>query len=195
MSFQGMNTSADMSLKVWNSSTGHLEKNFKGHLAGINDVAWSRDSRYLVTASDDKDLFLWDLCGEDVNIKIMKGHTNYVFCLDYSPRNNIIASGSYDESVRFWDVQNGNCIRALPAHSDPVSTINFSHDASMLASGSYDCIVRLWNVETGNCLRSFKDPDIKSMFLIYKIISYNLESVFDLLVMEDIYLLQLSGLL
>jgi len=82
------------------------------------------------------------------------------FCLDYCPRNNIIASGSYDESIRLWDVFTGNCLRPLPSHSDPVSSIHFSErDPYLLVSGSFDTMTRIWNVETGNCLRTFKDPD------------------------------------
>lgn len=38
----------------------------------------------------------------------------------YSSEGNMIASGSFDESVRVWDVKRGLCLRTLPAHSDPV---------------------------------------------------------------------------
>ena len=38
---------------------------------------------------------------------MLKGHTNYVFCVQFSPKSNFIASGSFDESVRVWDVKEG----------------------------------------------------------------------------------------
>jgi WD40 repeat protein len=30
-------------------------------------------------------------------------------------------TGSYDETIRFWDVRSGRCLRELPAHSDPIT--------------------------------------------------------------------------
>jgi WD40 repeat protein len=35
----------------------------------------------------------------------------------------MIVSGSFDETVRVWDVKTGNCLKTLPAHSDPVSAV------------------------------------------------------------------------
>jgi COMPASS component SWD3 len=39
--------------------------------------------------------------------KILRGHTNYVFCVNYNPQSNLIASGSFDETIRIWDVKTG----------------------------------------------------------------------------------------
>jgi len=49
-----------------------------GHLLGINDVAWSSDSRYLASASDDKNICIWDVQSGEL-LKTLRGHTNYVF--------------------------------------------------------------------------------------------------------------------
>jgi len=40
-------------------------------------------------------------------VKTLTGHTNYVFCVNYNPQSNLIVSGSFDESVRIWDVKSG----------------------------------------------------------------------------------------
>ena len=40
-------------------------------------------------------------------IKTLTGHTNYVFCVNYNPQSNLIVSGSFDESVKIWDVKSG----------------------------------------------------------------------------------------
>lgn len=66
------------------------------------------------------------------------GHHNYVYCLAFSPKGNILASGSYDEAVFLWDVRAGRLMRSLPAHSDPVSGIDFSRDGTLVASCSTD---------------------------------------------------------
>jgi WD domain, G-beta repeat len=64
------------------------------------------------------------------------------------------ATGSFDETVRFWDVRTGRCLRELPAHSDPVTGIDFSWDGTVLASCSFDGLLRLWDAHTGHCLRT-----------------------------------------
>ena len=47
-------------------------------------------------------------------------------------------SGSFDETVRLWEVRSGRCIAVLPAHSDPVTAVAFSHDGTLVVSASYD---------------------------------------------------------
>lgn len=64
------------------------------------------------------------------------------------------ATGSFDETIRFWDVRSGRCLRELPAHSDPVTAMDFSHDASVLASCSFDGLLRLWDTHNGHCLKT-----------------------------------------
>ena len=66
------------------------------------------------------------------------GHHNYVYCLAFSPKGNILASGSYDEAVFLWDVRAGRLMRSLPAHSDPVSGIGFCCDGTLVVSCSTD---------------------------------------------------------
>ena len=68
----------------------------------------------------------------------MIGHTHYVFCVNYHPNGNMIVSGSFDETIRIWDVRRGSCIKTMPAHADPVSGVAFNRDGSLIVSCSYD---------------------------------------------------------
>ena len=85
----------------------------------------------------------------------MLGHTNFVFCVNFSPSSNLLASGGFDETVRVWDVARGVCfhvvhivleieqsagktLKTLPAHSDPVTAVTFNHDGTLIASCSMD---------------------------------------------------------
>lgn len=60
---------------------------------GISDVAWSTDARFLCTGSDDKSLKIWDF-GSGNCLKTLTSHSNYVFCCNFNPQSNLIASGS-----------------------------------------------------------------------------------------------------
>jgi COMPASS component SWD3 len=90
---------------------------------GISDLSWSPNSAHIATASDDRTVMVWDILTQST-LCTLTGHANDVFCVAYNPLGNVIASGSFDESIKFWDVRVGSqCIATLPAHSDPVCSI------------------------------------------------------------------------
>jgi COMPASS component SWD3 len=68
-------------------------------------------------------------------------------CNAYNPPSNLVASGCFDETVRVWDVKNGNCLKTLPAHSDPVTSVQFNRDGSLIATASYDGLWYIHNAK------------------------------------------------
>ncbi|PVZ98634.1 hypothetical protein BB558_005368 [Smittium angustum] len=92
----------------------------------------------------------------------LEGHEQQVYVVEWLPgtENAVLATGSFDGSVRVWDVGNGgDLIRTLRAHNDPIHSIAFSHDGRHLITGSFDCFVNLWNLRNGLLLRSFMADD------------------------------------
>jgi WD40 repeat protein/serine/threonine protein kinase len=81
------------------------------------------------------------------NQVILRGHTREVVALAYSPDGKQLASGSWDGTVRLWNMEKGREAFVLKAHTKEVSAVAFSPDGKRLASGSQDSTVRLWDIE------------------------------------------------
>lgn len=82
--------------------------------------------------------------------KIFKGHTNGVMCLQFDDR--ILVTGSYDATVKIWDIETGQEIRTLVGHTQGIRCLQF--DESKLITGSLDKTMKIWNWRTGELLKT-----------------------------------------
>ena len=74
----------------------------------------------------------------------------------FSPDGQILASGSYDTTVRLWQVSDGALLQTFAGHTGAVVSVAFSPDGQFLASGSDDNTIRLWRVGDNSPLRTLK---------------------------------------
>ncbi|TXS41685.1 hypothetical protein EAO75_39950 [Streptomyces sp. uw30] len=80
----------------------------------------------------------------------LRGHTGAVYLTSFSPNGRLLATASYDRTVRLWDVSDRDRPRPLgkplTGHKSWVSSAVFSPDGRTLASAADDGTVRLWDV-------------------------------------------------
>ncbi|KAI1863524.1 hypothetical protein JX265_008741 [Neoarthrinium moseri] len=85
------------------------------------------------------------------SIKVFRGeHSNGVTCLQFD--DNILATGSYDSTIKLWDMDKGKVIRTLEGHTMGIRALQF--DDRVLVSGSLDGTVKIWNWRTGACINT-----------------------------------------
>jgi WD40 repeat protein len=74
------------------------------------------------------------------------GHEKGVFGVTFRPDGKMIASGSFDGTVKLWK-PDGSLIKTIQAHRDRVYSVAFSPDSKILASASGDKTVKLWKLD------------------------------------------------
>ncbi|XP_047524349.1 F-box-like/WD repeat-containing protein ebi isoform X2 [Pieris napi] len=138
-------------------------KSFLGHTNEIKSIQWDPQGQLLASGSDDRTLKIWSM-DRDTCVHDLQGHSKEIYTLRWSPTgpgtqnpnmNLMIASASFDSTVRLWDVETGACVHTLTKHKQSVFSIAFSPDGKFLASGSFDDWVHIWSTRTGSLVHSY----------------------------------------
>jgi len=149
-------------VRLWDLSSGEC-LTFEGHTDPVNSVTLSTDSLWGLSGGDDYTLRLWELSSGKC-LRMFVGHTDFVNSVALSADGSWALSGSgsfrkklpgiiTDNTMRLWNVSNGECLQIFVGHTGRVNSVAMSADGRWALSGSADCTLRLWDVSSGKCLR------------------------------------------
>ncbi len=121
---------------------------YKSVYSQVYAVAISPDGQTLVTGGFGS-IRVWNLKTGELLYDPITAHQGWVKTLSISPDGQTLASGSSDQTIRLWNLKQGNRLRTIEGHTGSVNAIAFSPDGQILASGSDDKTIRLWNLNSG----------------------------------------------
>jgi len=84
----------------------------------------------------------------------LRGHTDWINCMVLSADEKWLYSGSYDHTIRMWDLSTYQCVHIMEGHTDRITSLVLSADGKRLYSGSADETIRVWDTATGQCVGS-----------------------------------------
>ncbi len=174
--------SRDNALTYWNVASGRP-------FSRLPDLGWaftvSPDGEWLGSLGWNNEFKVWNLekvkarpqipqspntvtllnFNFDRSARTMKGHTEFVTDIAFSPDSRTIVSCSWDGDLKLWSLADGKEIRTFHGHSSGVESVRFSPDGRLLYSTGFDGTLRLWDVAAGTELASLVTEKSKSGWL------------------------------
>lgn len=158
--------STDRRVRVWDMETGKCTHIFTGHTSTIRCLLITKAINGLppmiITGSRDSTLRVWRLPdikgvpyhGQGPNTYFchaLLGHRHSVRAI--AAHEHTVVSGSYDNTVRVWDIRSGRLVHLMEGHTQKVYSVVIDPQRNRCMSGSMDSSVRIWDLGTGECLK------------------------------------------
>ncbi|KAL7915769.1 Pfs, NACHT and WD domain protein [Trichoderma velutinum] len=182
--------SDDHTIRLWHTDTSYCIQEFNGHNGKVKSVSFSHNSSTIASTSSDRTIRIWHINLDDIqesncdtskviplehtelndHIRGIEGRGARIDKLAISPDSLLVASLSFDGTVRIWRSDTGNLARELKNWNSSkhsldytangwTSCLVFSHDTSLVAFSSNDTSLWLYSVNTGNCIHELKCDD------------------------------------
>lgn len=160
-------------LRLWDVTSAAVMIDMPGH-TGRSVAVFRPDGRTVLSGGRDdpenpdddaqgNSLRVFDIA-TGRTVQQLTGHTNLVGAVDISPDGQLAASGSFDNTVRVWDIAAGTGIQ-VGQHTNQVIGVRFTPDGQAVIAVSRGGQIMMWHANGEGLIRQFVDPagDITSV--------------------------------
>ena len=165
--------SADNTLRLWEKEEAFWQNTQieeEAHQEWIYDVAFSPDGKKIATASRDRTVKIWNWNGTELTEEALPPHQfiheERVSSVSFIPNQDdedlklldpqlnllasekeILATASWDGTVKLWNINTGTLLQTLESHTDQVFDVSFSPNGKLIATASADRTIKLWKMQ------------------------------------------------
>ncbi|KAL4646557.1 WD repeat-containing protein 31 [Arapaima gigas] len=146
---------SDQAVVVYDWRAGRKFRAFHGHNREVTKVKCIPGSSWILSASRDKTVLMWDLnCGAEP-VQEFCGHELVVNGLAVSPDGSQLCTGSRDNSMCLWDIESGECLQRKTISRNLVTHVCWVPGAHSIVQTSEDKAIRVWDSRTWQVTNTF----------------------------------------
>ncbi|KAG2413678.1 coatomer beta' subunit [Aspergillus terreus] len=163
--------SDDFQLRVYNYNTSEKIASFEAHPDYIRSIVVHPTQPFVLTASDDMTIKLWDWEKGWKCVQVYEGHSHYVMGLSINPKDtNTFASACLDRTVKIWSLGSPHANFTLEAHETKgVNHVDYypQADKPYLLTTSDDKTVKVWDYTTKALIATLEGHTSNVSFACY----------------------------
>ncbi|GKY97528.1 hypothetical protein MPSEU_000711000 [Mayamaea pseudoterrestris] len=158
--------STDKTVHIHRVGSSTPLKIYRGHNDEVNAVKWDPSGVYLASCSDDCTAKVWEVSSDRAEpLYDFTSHRQEIYTVKWSPtgpgstnpsKRPLLATASFDGTVRLWNISDGSCFAVFSRHRDSVYSVAFSPSGDYLSSGSLAGQMYIWDIAIGQPVKSFK---------------------------------------
>lgn len=134
-------------VRVLDATTLDVRLSLIGHSSEVTDVRFIDDGKRLISAGRNGEVRRWRLAEAPENPLVLRGHSHLVHGVAIGETGRFVATGSWDASVRLFDLATGEQLASMPADTF-VQALALSPDERLIATREFGGLVSLYDVAT-----------------------------------------------
>lgn len=142
---------SDNIIRVLSLSDLSLKYTVPAHGNSVFALHYSSDAQYLLSASRDARLKVWDVRGGYALVNEVAAHLFAINTIAFNPDRKYFATGSMDKSIKVWEAESQKLLKVIDrsrhaGHGSSVNKLWWSPHGNQLISCSDDRTISVWNI-------------------------------------------------